>query len=162
LFALSAPGPVDFARDRAVQDFLRRNFSPRTLALGYYNGDLLRARLDTPISDLYDYSWLIRKGVIPDRDLGSQLQERRFGVVVLNFDLERDQDAYWANYYLTPPLRQAILANYRLEASLEMPEVEKFRPSDRFYVWVPIRKPDIRNQKSEEIIPATGARFPRS
>src|SRR5205823_6901867 len=104
---------------------------------GYYTGDLLRARLDTPISSLYPFAWLIRKGIATDRYLCAELDNHRFGVVVLNFDLEHDHDQYWANYYLTGPLRQAILANYQPEASLEMPEVEKFRASDRFYVWVP-------------------------
>ena len=137
LFATSPPRQEDFARDRTLQDFLGRNFSPSTLALGYYTGDLVRARLDTPISNLYHFTWLIRKGLTSDRDLCSELHNHRFGVVVLNFDLEHDQNPYWVNYYLTEPMRQAILANYQPEASLEMPEVEKFRANDRFYVWVP-------------------------
>jgi len=136
-FAWPAPGGGDFQRDSAMQDFLRRNFAPHTLALGYYNGDLLRAGLDTPISDLYGYSWVIRRDLASDRDLLHQLDDGRFGVVVLNFDLQHERDLFYADFYLTEPLRQAILADYRLAASLEMPEVEKFRANDRFYVWVP-------------------------
>jgi hypothetical protein len=138
LFALSPPRRADFERDRALQAFLRHGFSSGTLAFGYYSGDLLRARLAPPISDQYEYSWLIRKGMVPDRYLLTQLRERRFAIVVLNFDLQHEKDAYWTNYYLTDGLRQAILANYQAAVSLEMPEVEKFRPEDRFYVWVPL------------------------
>ncbi len=80
---------------------------------------------------------MIRRDLASDRDLLHQLDDGRFGVVVLNFDLQHERDLFYADFYLTEPLRQAILADYRLAASLEMPEVEKFRANDRFYVWVP-------------------------
>ncbi len=136
-FAPGAPRPEDFARDRAVQDYLRRNFAPHTPALGYYSGDLVRSGLETPISNLYHYTWLIRKGRLSDRDLVAQLGRSRYGVVVLNFDLERERDPNRMEYYLTKSVRQAIQANYRLADSLEMPGPEKFRVEDRFYAWVP-------------------------
>ncbi len=136
-FAPGAPRPEDFARDRGVQDYLRRNFAPHTPALGYYAGDLVRAGLGTPISNLYHYTWLIRKGKVSDRHLQAQLGSRRYSVIVLNFDLDREKDPNQTEYYLTEPLRQVIRANYRLAGSLEMPGPEKFRVEDRFYAWVP-------------------------
>ncbi len=136
-FVPPAPQPEDFARDRAVQDYLRRNFSPHTPALGYYTGDLVRAGLETPISNLFHYAWLTRQGVLSNRDLVAQLDARRYGVIVLNFDLQGQEDSNRKDYYLIQPLRQTILANYRPAASLEMPGPEKYRPSDRFYAWVP-------------------------
>ena len=100
-FAEAPPEPSNFSRDQAVQDFLRQNFSPGTPALSYFAGDLVRAGLETPITNPYHYAQLIRKGALSDQDLVNQLQARRFGVVVLNFDLEAEKDDYWANYYLT-------------------------------------------------------------
>lgn len=133
----SVPGPADFIRDEAEQDFLRRNLAVHTPALGYYAGDLVRAGLETPISDLYQYTGLIREGALPSRDLLAQLRGRRFGVIALSFDLEHETDPERTDFYLTEPVRQAILANYRLAASLEMPSSEKLNEGDRFYVWVP-------------------------
>lgn len=163
LFALPAPSRADFERDGALQAFLRRNFRPGTPALGYYTGDLLRAGLDTPVSDLYTYSLRIRQGILPDREILAQLQQRRFGVIVLNFDLARGRDPYRANYYLTGRLRDAIAANYQPAASLKMPEAEKLQPEDRFYVWVPrledVTTPDSTGRFGEnQISPAPPVR----
>ncbi len=138
-FAPPAPQNVDFARDRGVQNYLRRNFAPHTPTLGYYAGDLVRAGLDTPISNLYHYTWLIRKGLLSDRDLLAQLRDRRYGVIVLNFDLEREKDPNRTDYYLTESMRQAIRENYRLATRLEMPGPEKLHVADWFYAWVPRR-----------------------
>ncbi len=131
------PKAPDFASDRAIQAYLRSNFPPQTPALSYYAGDLVRAGLDTPVSDLYHLSWLIRKGSLSDRDLLAQLERRRFGVVVLNFDLEREEESGEVDFYLTEPIRRFIQANYRPAASLEMPRPERMLASDRFYSWVP-------------------------
>jgi hypothetical protein len=131
------PSPEDFERDRAVQQYLRRNFAPGTEALGLYTGDLLRAGLDSPVSNLYHYTWLVRQGKLPEQTLLDQLSQRRFGVIVLNFDLPRDREPYRTEFYLTAPMRAAILRNYQLRASLEMPEPGKHDRRDRFYVWVP-------------------------
>ncbi len=161
-FAPPAPRPADFARDRAVQDYLRRNFAPHSPALGYYAGDLVRAGLETPISNLYHYSWLIRKGRLSDRDLVAQLGRSRYGVIVLNFDLQREKDPDRTEYYLTEPLRQAIRANYRLAASLEMPGPEKLRPDDRFYLWVPspsggaVAGERLSNREAPRVDPESG------
>jgi len=132
------PGPrqEDFARDHAIQAFLRQNFAPHTMALGYHVGDLARAALDVPIPSPWVFCQLVGRGLITDRAVTAQLYDRRFGVVLVSFDLHSEQDLR-ANYYLTEPMRQAILAKYQVLRSLEMPEVEKFSAGDRFYVWVP-------------------------
>jgi hypothetical protein len=132
-----APTAADFAHDRAVQEYLRRSFPANTPALGYHTGDLLRAGLETPVSNLYHDVWLIRKGTLPGGDLLAEVSGRRYGVIALNFDLPQEKDPNRRELYLTPAMLEAILANYQLAATLEMPEPEKIRDQDRFYVWVP-------------------------
>jgi hypothetical protein len=131
------PSPTDFDRDRALQDFMRRNFRPQTQALGYYTGDLVRAGLDVPLSDLYQYSQLVRNGTLSDQGLLARLDGRSFGLIVLTFDLAAGTDRRCADRYLTDPIKRSILVNYRPAASLDLPEVEKLHVDDRFYAWVP-------------------------
>jgi len=136
---LSPPAPTreDLQREQALQNYLRQHFAPRTAALGYLSGDFVRAGLDTPISNLFHFSSLVRKGAFSDRELVSQLRAHRFGLVVLHFDLWPGRDDYTANFYTTAPLREAIWQNYRPADVLDLPEPAKLRPEDRFYVWVP-------------------------
>ena len=42
--------------------------------------------------------------------------------------------------------REAIVAGYGLAGNLDMPDTEKVRPDDRFYVWVP----NARTQQASE------------
>ncbi len=135
--------------DSAVQAYLKQRFPPRTPALGRYSGDLVRAGLETPITNIYHYTWLVRAGVLSDRDLVFQLQNRRFGVIVLTFDLQNDQDSYWENVDLTKAMRRAIQENYQLDEILEMPDPEKFRAEDRLYVWVP-RPNSVANPRGSQ------------
>ncbi len=137
LFTQPAPEQRDFVRDRAVQEFLRRSSYPHVPALSYYTGDLVRAGLETPFPDIYQFTRLVRRGMLSDEDLVAQLRSRRFGIVVLNFKLQAGEESYWGSQYLTEPMRRGILANYRLAANLEMPGPEKLGAEDRFYVWVP-------------------------
>lgn len=137
LFTLPAPSRRDFSRDGAIQAFLRRNFPPRTPALGFYAGDLIRAGLDCPISDLYFYAQLIRKGRFSDQGLKDEISHRRFGLIVADLDLRNESAPFPYDYCLTKPLRQAILQNYRLAASLELPSGEAHYAESRFNVWVP-------------------------
>jgi hypothetical protein len=136
-FTPSAPQPDDFARDQAMQDYLQKNFSPRTRALGYYTGDLLRAGLETPISDLYQYVQLTRTGTLSDRDLAAALERRDFGVIILTFDLQAGKDQGCMKRYLTGRLAKAIREGYQPVESLELPSPEMFHSDDRFYAWVP-------------------------
>jgi hypothetical protein len=137
LFTTDPPRREDFARDRAVQDFLRRNFPPPAAALSYYTGDLVRAGLDVPISNLFHSVWLIRKGTFSERPLLDQLQRRRFQAIVVNHDLRNKKAPDEPDSFLTEAMRQAILTNYQVMTELEMPGPEKFHSDDRFYVWVP-------------------------
>jgi hypothetical protein len=136
-FTPSAPRPEDFARDQALQDYLRKNYPPGTRALGYYTGDLVRAGLDAPVSDLYQYAQLITHGALPDRGLTRSLEKREFGVIILTFDLEAGTDEGCMQRYLTPRLAMAIKDNYQPHARLDLPGPEKFHSADAFYAWVP-------------------------
>lgn len=131
------PTTRDFERDGALQDYLRTNFPPGTRALGYYAGDLIRAGLDLPVSDIYQRTWLTRTGTLDDRGMVIQLTQHDFGVVVLDFDLQTERETYWTENYLTEGMRQAIQAEYRLAAVMEMPEPERFAERAKCYIWVP-------------------------
>jgi hypothetical protein len=132
--AQNDPQPVDFAEDRAVQTYLRDNFRPHTPALGVFTGDLLRAGLDVPITDIYQYTWLVRTGVLPEEGLLAQFRSRRFQVILLNQDFRSETDPYQQDYMcVTEPLRQAIIQNYKLDASFAFRLVDK----RHYYAWVP-------------------------
>jgi len=135
-FTPATPRRQDFERDRAIQVYLREHFPNDTLALGYYTADLLRAGLKTPITNLYHYNQLIRKGILSDQALLDQLRDHRFGVILLTYDIQTQSSTH-PPAYLTERLRQAILRNYVLAASQEMPAPQKFQEDDRWYVWVP-------------------------
>jgi hypothetical protein len=136
-FARPAPDAQDTARDEAIQRFLRKNFEARSPALGYYAGDLVRAGLEVPISNIYQYAQLVRKGTLSDRELMQQFVQGRFNVIILTFDIRREVGEDWSNNYLTIPQRRAIMENYRLAAIMDLPGPERFKAGDRFYAWVP-------------------------
>ena len=131
------PSPREFAQDRAVQEFFHQHFSPGTRVLSYYTGDMVRAGLETPITNLYHYNQLVRKGRLDDGDLVAQLENHYFGLVVVDFDLQTEKDTYFLDFCLTEKIRRAIEASYQLTATMEMPGPEKLREEARFYVWVP-------------------------
>lgn len=137
IFAPSTPSRRDFERDRTVQDYLRANYPAGTRALSYYAGDMIRAGLELPVSDLFQYNWLIRAGALDDRGIITQLEKHKYGVIVVDIDLETEKQKYWLDYSLTEPVRRAIQTEYRLAATLEMPDVEKLRSEARLYIWVP-------------------------
>jgi hypothetical protein len=137
LFTPPSPGPKDFARDQAIQTYLRRSFPPGTLALSHWAGDLVRAGLDLPVSDPDQYLYLVRKRILSDQSLLDQIRGHRFGALVFDYDLRDAQAAASRGNRLPSAWSQAILASYDLNASLEMPEPEKVLPTDRFYIWVP-------------------------
>lgn len=136
-FTPSAPRPDDFARDRELQNYLRKHYPPRTRALGYYTGDLVRAGLETPTSDLFQYTQLVRGGRLSDQDLVAAVQRRQFGVIILTFDLRAGKDEGCVKRYLTESLAKAIVKDYRPDINLELPVPEKIHTNDRFYAWVP-------------------------
>jgi hypothetical protein len=65
----SSPRQDDFVNDLALQAFVRKRFPAGAPALSHYCGELARAGLATPITDLYQYTWLVRTGRIPETDL---------------------------------------------------------------------------------------------
>jgi hypothetical protein len=137
LFAPPAPMSAEFTADREIQKYLREHFAPQTLALGFYTGDLARAGLATPISDLYQFGQLARRGAVPDSTLVAQLRQHRFRLIIMYFDLQDLNVVFRRDYFLTEALRGATLENYKLAATLNLSAVEKFQPGDRFYAWVP-------------------------
>jgi len=135
LFTPPDPRPHDFARDRTLQAYLREKFSPGTLALSPWAGDLLRAGLELPVSDPDQYNFLVRKGILSDRSLLDQIRAHRFGVIAVNYDLRVEPPPRGARF--PRAWSEAILGSYKLAASLDMPDTEKVWPDDRFYIWVP-------------------------
>ncbi len=133
--------PEDFARDRALQRFLRTNFPRGTPALGYYVGDLVRAGLDTPFPNVYHFRGLVLKGVYDEKIMIDQLRAHRYGVVLLDFDLRKHSDDFMANYYLTAGERSAILRHYQVAAVLPLPRPEKTPFNEAAYIYVPRERP---------------------
>jgi hypothetical protein len=136
-FTPAAPRAEDFTRDRAVQEFLRSNFSHHAWALAPFPGDFLRAGLETPVTDPFQYSQLVLHGRLPDRDMLVPLRGRRFAVIVTHFDLRDEGIARHRTDPLPDSWREAILQEYHLVTTLEMPRPEKPTPEERFYIWVP-------------------------
>ena len=130
--------PSDFAADAALQNYLRANFPPRTSALGYYVGDPIRAGLDAPVTNLWGYTALIRKGVLSDREIVSRIDNGGYGVILLDFDLDRFNSSKMADFYTTRPMRDAVLRRYQQVARLNLPQPETSRFTDgSMYIWVP-------------------------
>ena len=139
-----APQQEDFTRDRAVQEYLRQNFAPGLLATSMFTGDLVRAGLETPVSDFYQYTWLVCNGEVPAHALLGRFEKRRFGVILLGVDLYDEKDAHRSNEFcMTESLHQTILRDYQLAATLEMPRPEQVDHPTRMFVWVPQGKSEV-------------------
>ena len=134
------PSPRDFVLDRSIQNYLRSNFKPGTLAagVGVATGELVRAGLDVPVSNFYQYTWLACRGTIPPAQLVAQFGRHRFGVVAIRLNLQDEQQAHQPNdVCLTEDLHRAILLNYRLVAALDLPVHQQLEFPTRLYLWVP-------------------------
>ena len=132
-----APAPSVFKQDRAVQDYYRGHFPRGTAGLSYYIGDMVRSGLSTPMTNVYHYTFLVRKGTLPDEYLIQAIRNHAFGVVVLGFDLQAEEGSVWAEHWLTKPMRDAIRAEYQLSDMLEMPKPESVRHPAWLYILVP-------------------------
>ncbi len=132
-----APRAEDFERDRVVQDYLRSHFAPQTPVLAYHVGDCVRAGLEAPISDLYQYAQLYLSARLPDQNFELQFRGRRFGAVILNFDIQNEDNTKIKIFRFPKPWAQAIVRDYEPAATLEMPGPERMFDDDRFYVWIP-------------------------
>jgi hypothetical protein len=136
--AKRSPSPADFARDKALQLFLREHFPPETPGLGYYTGDLIRAGLDTPNTNLWHYVQLVRKGTLSGNEFLEEIEGRKVRVILLDFDQKPNRDDAIANFTLTADFRAAILNNYFLLDVLPMPPLEKHDGNEgQVFVWVP-------------------------
>lgn len=128
----------DFLVDRALQSYLRINFSAGTSALTYFPGDALRAGMTIPVTNLWHYSTLLREAVLSDTDVVNRINRGGYGVILLDFDLSPLTVASTGDFYTTRPMRQAILADYREQSQLELPASEMNRFSSKtIHVWVP-------------------------
>ena len=136
-FVPPAPRPDAFAPDRAIQDFLRRRFPPQTRVFTRYAGDVIRASLDVPISDLDQYLYLASTGKFSLGEQEALLRAHRYGAVVLNFDIQLQNNPKVRVTGFPEPWVLAILEGYEEIGSLEMPGPEKVFEDDRFHVWVP-------------------------
>ena len=129
----------DFQDDAVVQKYLRDNFAVDTPILTYYASDPLRAGLAAPITNLWHYSALLRKGMIPDRDILARIQRGGYGAILLDFDLDASSIQKNGDFYTTPSVRAAIVANYHEHAQLKQPLPEFTRFSTgTIHVWVPL------------------------
>jgi len=126
----------DFAADKALQRYLRDTFPAGTSGLTYYAGDPIRAGLETPITNLWHYSALIRKGVLSDHDIVSRIDRGGYGVILLDFDLVPLRSDKRADFYTTESMRDAVLRAYEQTARLELPTSELTRYNEKtVYVW---------------------------
>ena len=142
-FRRPVPQPSDFARNQAVQQFLRNNFPAHSAALGVFPADLMQAGLDVPFDDLYDLSRLARRGKLSDRGLVDAIRNRRFAVIVLNVDLSTERDEYRLNYFLTGPMRKAVQEEYELRTRLAIPAPEGLWNEHWLYLYVPRKSPPL-------------------
>jgi hypothetical protein len=128
------PHAADVHRDHAVQLYLRNNFPQGAQTLGLYVGDLERAGLDTPLTDLANYTWLVCANRLSDQILVTPLLERRYALILLRFDLQAAETTHdTAGTCFPEQFSRAILANYRpVEAS-----VAQLLATKRYYGWVP-------------------------
>ena len=131
---LWVPQARDFDQDKAVQVFLRENFPPRAPALGLYAGDLTRAGLDTPITDLANYTWLVCEGRLSDQILLTPLRERRYALILLRFDLQAARNNNeTAGTCFPPQFSQAITQNYRPVTG----SAARLFEAKHYYAWLP-------------------------
>jgi hypothetical protein len=126
----------DFAADFALQRYLREEFPRGTSALCYFAGDPIRAGLDVPVTNLWHYSALIRKGALTDNEILSRIDRGEYGVILLDFDVGRFESSATADFYTTRSMRDAIVRAYQPVARLRLPGPETSPYTDGYiYVW---------------------------
>lgn len=137
-FVVPKVTPADFAADRALQNYLRNNFAQQTPILTYYAADPLRAGMGAPVTNLWHYSALIRKGVITDGEITRRINNRGYGAILLDFELTNSNFEKVGDFYTTPAMRKTVLAGYYDSAQLELPTPEVTRFSTKtLHVWLP-------------------------
>jgi len=155
-FVVPRVGPADFASDAAaMQSYLRQTFAPRISALRYYARDLICSGLDTPTTNWWGYTALIRKGTSSDHEV-SRIDNGGYGVILLDFDLERFNASRMADFYTTWAVSDAILRRYQEIARLTMP-----RPKPRGLLTAGCTSgcPDLESESQHNIINNTGGHY---
>jgi hypothetical protein len=73
---------------------------------------------------LNHYNQLVRKGLVSGEDMPGLIAQQRFGVILLDFDLEGEKSDYYVNFYLTPamPMPSESTIAWR---TMEMPSPER-------------------------------------
>jgi hypothetical protein len=140
------PSTEDFERDRAVQTYLAEHFERHAPTLGLYAGDLERAGLDTPLTDLANYTWLVCAGRLPDQILLAPLEAQRYRLILLRFDLRAAQTNHdTAGTCFPAQFTQAILENYRpVDES-----AAKLFATKKYFAWIPRDGPGFVTAKSD-------------
>jgi len=151
-----APTSANLAEHQAVQSFLRLKFPPHSRALGFRGGDLVQAGLDTPFTDLFQTDLLARRGIVSNQTLLCRVQQGWFDLIVLDFDLDKERDPFYLNFYLTEGTRLAIAENYRLETTLNTPTPERLRDKKYFYVYTPKRNCSALSARQSELCLSLG------
>ncbi|MBI4165530.1 MAG: hypothetical protein HY508_07335 [Acidobacteria bacterium] len=136
-FRTPAPSARDFQEDSALQAFLTSRFPRGTRTLSYHSGDVIRAGLALPFTNLYHYNQLIRNGVVDGQEMPGLITQRHFGLILLDFDLHNEPSDYYAEFYLTRAIRDSICTHYHQVETIDMPGPERIRDYAKLYVWVP-------------------------
>ena len=139
LFEPARPQASDVEQYGTLQSFLVGHFPRHASALGPNPGELLQAGLEAPFSGLFEVAAFSRSGAVSDNGLIKQIQDQRFAVIVLHFDVSKERDPYWLTFYATPAVLHAIDVSYELEGNLAMPAPLRQRRQDRFYIYAPKR-----------------------
>ena len=137
-FVVPRVRPQDFVADAVLQRYLREEFPRGTPVLCYFAGDAVRAGLDAPVTNLWHYSALIRKGALTDDEVLSRIGDGGYGAILLDFDVRRFDSSPMADFYTTRSMRDAVVRSYQQVARLRLPGPETSPYTDGYiYVWTP-------------------------
>jgi hypothetical protein len=102
--------------------------------LGLYAGDLVRAGLDTPITDLPNYTFLVCEGRLSDQILLTPLRQRSYAVILLRFDLQAEKgNKEPVGTCMPQQFYQAIIENYQPVTD----SAARLFETKHYYAWVP-------------------------
>jgi hypothetical protein len=124
----------DFAEASALTNYLQSNFPPDAKILTAHPGEVIRAGLQAPVTDLFQYHELRRKGVIAD-ELCGQVRQQSYTALLLP-DKESGQQAKLTGDFLDDCLRKEVAAHYIPVQVIAMPAMLKTDDNANFRVWV--------------------------
>ncbi len=132
---LQVPGVV--RQFDAVQSYFRRNFpAPCAGHRPSWQATWSRQGFDTPFPICCRRRSWPGGEFVSDEHLLKQIRAGWFSLIVLDFDLNKETDPIWLNYYLTQDARDAIASEYRVVDSLQVPPAERscFRRTDFTFI----------------------------